>query len=100
MTINSIVITKEHDTLQTIKKFEEENAMILTLLGSASSIEEGVDLIQSVRPNLVFLDVALEDDYFFELLDKLEFSIPKFIFISSDIANSIKAFKYNAIDLF
>lgn len=98
MTIKAIVITEELDTLKIIKKFEEENTMIITLLGSALSIEDGINLIQTVRPNLVFLDVVLKDDYFFELLDKLEFSIPKMIFISSDIANSIKAFKYNAID--
>jgi two-component system LytT family response regulator len=98
MPITVLVISEEEDTIKILKKFEEENTILMTLLGFTSSIETGVDLIKSLRPSVVFLDFELNDTYFFELLDKLEFNIPKLIFISSNISNSIKAFKYNAVD--
>ncbi|GEC80116.1 LytR/AlgR family response regulator transcription factor [Flavobacterium aquatile] len=72
--------------------------MIISLLGCSSTIESGVDQIKSLRPNVVFLDIPSDDNYFFELLSKLEFNLPKLIFISSDVSNALIAFKYNAVD--
>ena len=72
--------------------------MIITLLGCSSTIESGVEQIKSLRPNVVFLDISSDDNYFFELLSKLEFNLPKLIFISSDVTNALVAFKYNAVD--
>lgn len=98
MTINAIVISKEVDTIQIIKKFEEENSMILTVSGTSSTIECGIEQIRTLRPNVVFLDITSEDAIFFELLSKLEFYLPKLIFISSEVSNALTAFKYNAVD--
>lgn len=68
------------------------------MVGATNSIEVGLDLIKSLRPNVVFLDVILDSNYLFELLNKIEFNLPKFIFISSDNAYSYTAFQYNAVD--
>jgi len=96
--INAIIITEEKDTLIIFKKFEEENAMIITITGEALSIDEGINSIKLKKPNLVFLDIPFEDDRFFDLLDQLEFSIPKLVFISANENMAVKAFKHNAID--
>lgn len=96
--INAIIITEEKDTSNVLKKFEEENAMIINIIGEAFSFIEGIDMIKLEKPNLVFLDIVLEDDTFFVMLDQLEFSIPKLVFISSNESYAVKAFKYNAID--
>lgn len=72
--------------------------MIITLIDYSSTIECGIDKIKSLRPNVVFLDILFEDHYFFDLLNKLEFNLPKLIFISSDVSNALVAFKYNAVD--
>ena len=50
------------------------------------------------KPDVIFLDTALPNNTFFELLEKLEFNIPKLIFISNQEHYALKAFKYNAID--
>jgi two-component system LytT family response regulator len=36
--------------------------------------------------------------FFFEMLEQLEFSIPKLVFISANENYAVKAFKHNAID--
>ncbi|HLF52585.1 LytTR family DNA-binding domain-containing protein [Flavobacterium sp.] len=96
--INAIIITEEKDTLIILKKFEEENFMIMKIIGEAFSINDGINLIKSNKPDVVFLDIAFKDDAFFEMLDQLEFSIPKLVFISAQEKYAIKAFKHNAID--
>jgi two-component system LytT family response regulator len=96
--INAIIITEQTDTLIILKKFEEENFMIIKIIGEAFSIIEGIAIIKHNKPEVIFLDILLQDDAFFEMLEQLEFSIPKLVFISSNESIAVKAFKHNAID--
>ena len=96
--ITSVIITKEKDTLLILKKFEEENGMIMKITGDTGSITDGIAIIKSTKPDLLFLDILFKDDLFFEMLEQLEFSIPKLVFISAQENYAVKAFKYNAID--
>jgi two-component system LytT family response regulator len=98
MPINAIIITVEKDTLTILKKFEEENFMIIKIIGDAISIIDGINIIKLTKPDVIFLDIVLKDDLFFEMLEQLEFSIPKLIFISEQEHYALKAFKHNAID--
>lgn len=96
--INTIVIASEKTTFEILKKFEQDNPMIIEIVGYAASIIEGTSLIKLKKPELIFLDVMLEDNVFFEMLEKLEFSIPKLVFISAHEHYAVKAFRQNAID--
>lgn len=98
MPINAIIITEEKDTLTILKKFEEENFMIIKIIGDAISIIDGINTIKLTKPDVIFLDIILKEDLFFEMLEQLEFSIPKLIFISDQEHYALKAFKHNAID--
>lgn len=96
--INAIIITEEKDTLQILKKFEEENFILIKIIGDALSIIDGITLIKAKKPDVVFLDILFHDNTFFEMLEQLEFSIPKLVFISANGNTAVQAFKYNAID--
>jgi two-component system LytT family response regulator len=96
--INAIIISEEKDTLTILKNFEEENFMIMKIVGDASSVIDAINLIKLKKPDVVFLDIVLKDDVFFEMLEQLEFSIPKLVFISANENYAVKAFKHNAID--
>ncbi|MFV5687831.1 LytR/AlgR family response regulator transcription factor [Flavobacterium sp. ZT3R25] len=96
--INAIIITEEKDTLIILKKFEEENFMIIKIIADALSTIAGINIIKLTKPDVIFLDIILKDDTFFEMLEQLEFSIPKLIFISEQEHYAVKAFKHNAID--
>jgi len=96
--INAVIISHEKETLMILKKFAEENYMIVQIIGAAPCIKDGIVLIKSKKPDAVFLNIELEDDSFFEMLEQLEFSIPKLVFISTHKEYAIKAFKHNAVD--
>jgi two-component system LytT family response regulator len=96
--INAMIITEERDTLLILKKFEEENFMIMKIIGDADSITDGITIIKSKKPDVIFLDIVLKDGIFFEMLEQLEFNIPKLVFISANENYAVKAFKHNAID--
>ena len=96
--INAVIITEHKDILQIIKKFEEENFMIIKIVSETNSIIEGINNIELEKPDLVFLDISFEEDTFFTMMGELELSIPKLIFISANKQDAVKAFKQNAID--
>lgn len=96
--INAVILSHEKETLMILKKFAEENYMIVQIIGVAQCISDGIVLIKSKKPDAIFLNIALEDDSFFEMLEQLEFSIPKLVFISTHKEYAVKAFKHNAVD--
>lgn len=96
--INAVILSHEKETLMILKKFAEENYMIVQIIGVAQCVSDGIVLIKSKKPDVIFLNIALEDDSFFEMLEQLEFSIPKLVFISTHKEYAIKAFKHNAVD--
>jgi two-component system LytT family response regulator len=96
--VNAIIISEEQETFQILKKFEEENAMIIEIIGNADCTKEVMTLIKEKKPDLIFLDIYLTDNLFFEMLEQLEFNIPKLVFISANKDYAVKAFKHDAVD--
>ena len=72
----------------------------IVVVGSATSIKEGVELIKLRSPNLIFLDIVLSDGNGFELLAELSLlqMNVKVIFVTAYEHYAIKAFRSNAID--
>jgi two-component system LytT family response regulator len=96
--LNAIIMSEEKDTLLILKKFEEENFIIMKIIGDANSITDGIAIIKSKEPDVIFLDFLFKDDLFFEMLEQLDFSIPKLVYISAQEDYAVQAFKHNAID--
>ncbi|MBP1225695.1 LytR/AlgR family response regulator transcription factor [Flavobacterium sp. 1355] len=96
--IHAFVLSINKDTVIILKKFEEENSILMEIIGVADTISEAVIEITSKKPDLIILDIVLEDNSFFEMLKQLEFSTPKLIFISAQKEDAVTAFKHDAID--
>ena len=70
----------------------------ISMEGNASNIEDAFQLIKTINPQLVFLDIELDGGNSFQLMDKIgEFNF-QVIFITAYNNYAIKAFKYNAVD--
>ncbi|UUF12418.1 MULTISPECIES: LytR/AlgR family response regulator transcription factor [Flavobacterium] len=96
--INAIIVSDEKETALTLKKFEEDNSVIMQIIGDTRCISEAELLIKSKKPDVIFLDIIFKNNVFFEMLEELNFTIPKLVFISSESQYAVKAFKYNAVD--
>lgn len=78
--------------------------MILQLPLPACSIEEaagvasGVDTVNSFKPDIVFLDIEMDDGTGFDLLQQLPAPSFQLIFTTAHNQYAIRAFKFSAID--
>jgi len=80
----------------TLKKVLEQFPHI-ELIGEASDFDSAKELINTVKPDLVFLDIDLNGLTSIDLLSQVT-HVPKIIFITSHPDFAIKAFELNAID--
>jgi len=74
---------------------------MVTLYGSAKNNDDAFALIKTRKPQLVYLDIELNQGNAFELLEKLneqnEFNF-QVIFITAFREYAVKAFRYSAVD--
>jgi two-component system LytT family response regulator len=96
--IKAVIIDDIEQARTTFKKDLEEYAKDVQVIGEAGGVVEGAKLLKNVKPDILFLDIQMQDGSGFDLLDLLN-EIPfKIIFITASDAHAIKAFRYAAID--
>lgn len=67
------------------------------VIGEADSVANAASLCKELRPDLLFLDIELDDGLGFSLLPKLQ-PVPSIIFATAHNEFAVRAFEVNAID--
>ncbi len=96
--IKAIIIDDIEQARITLKKDLETYIRDLEVIAEADSVVEGAKLLRKTKPDILFLDIQMQDGSGFDLLDILGEIDFKIIFITASDAHAIKAFRYAAID--
>lgn len=96
MKIRTLLIDDEELARELVKKFLEAETD-LEIIGEAADGFEGIKLIQSLKPDLVFLDIQMPRLTGLEMLDLLQ-EPPLIVFSTAYDQYAIDAFEKNAID--
>ena len=105
--IKAVIIDDEPDCRTSLSYDIKQYCPDISLIGQADGVNSGIELIRSVTPDLVFLDVQMGDGTGFDLLDqfyhKNKFSLTnankfKVIFTTAYDQFAIKAIKFSALD--
>lgn len=74
----------------------------IKVIGEADSVQTGVDTINQLNPDVLFLDIQLTDGTGFDLLEQLASKNGKItsqvVFITAHEQYAIKAFRFSALD--
>ncbi len=70
----------------------------LTVVGLAATVSEALSVIAEKKPQVIFLDVMLNNENGFDLLEQATDLQAEVIFTTAHNEFAIKAFKYNALD--
>ena len=69
----------------------------IEIVGEASNAEEGIEQIEKLNPDLIFLDIQMPGKTGFEMLAELD-AAPTVIFTTAYDEYALKAFEVNALD--
>src|SRR5215210_6069839 len=92
----AIVIDDERLARNELKKLLQEFPEV-EVIGEAANANEGIDKIESLSPDLVFLDIQMPGKTGFDMLTELE-RAPHVIFVTAYDEYALKAFEVNALD--
>lgn len=96
--MKAVIVEDEQIASSRLKGLIEELAPDITVIKVLSSVESGINwLLKSASPDLIFLDIQLNDGYGFDILDELE-NHPPVIFTTAYNEYAIRGFKYNGLD--
>lgn len=96
--MRTAIIENETKAQRLLSDIITEYCHELELVGVAPTINEGRHLITEHKPDLLFLDIQLDDGDGFDLLDILEQQDLKVVFTTAYDEYAIKAFQYEAVD--
>jgi two-component system, LytTR family, response regulator len=96
--IKAVIIDDEKRARDLLSHMIVECADDVKVVATASSVKTGYNIIKEYNPELVFLDIELEDGQGFDILKLFENIEFKIIFITAFFEYAVKAFKVNAID--
>ncbi len=97
MKITAILIDDERKALAILKNKIERKCPNVTIIGETQSPKEGLDLIEKLKPQLVFLDIAMPEMSGFDLLEKIENPAFEIIFVTAFDTYAIEAINNCAI---
>jgi len=97
--LQAVIIDDQRINADMLQELIQQFCPDVTILGFCTTIEEGYTFINRHRPDVVFLDVALnDDDTGFDLLNMFNPVFFKTIFITAHRDYAVDAFRENAVD--
>lgn len=96
MNITCLIIDDEQLARELLREYIE-HIPELNVIGEASKGKDAVEMIDNLKPDLIFLDVQMPGMTGFDVLDEIEHD-PFVIFTTAYDQYAIKAFEKNAVD--
>ena len=94
--IRTIIIDDERLAREAIKDSLNKFPSI-QIIDESTGGEDAIDKIESLRPDLLFLDIQMPEKNGFQLLEELT-HVPQVIFVTAYDEHALKAFETNALD--
>lgn len=96
--IRAVIVEDEHVAFQLLKHIVESNFPDIQIVGHADSCHSAIKTIQAQKPDIVFLDIQMQDGSGFSVLEEFETIDFGVIFVTAFDKYAINAIKFSALD--
>lgn len=96
--MKTYIVEDDNKTADTIEQLLSNYCYGTVVCGRAAGVAQAIIDIENAQPDLLIMDVELNDGKSFEILEKIDFNNLKIIFITAHNEYAIKAIKFSALD--
>jgi two-component system LytT family response regulator len=96
--LNAVIIEDEKKSREVLRKLIHDYCPDVHISGMAESVSQGIELIRTEKPDLVFLDIEMQSGSGFDLLEKIGKVNFDVIFTTAYEQYALKAIKFSALD--
>ena len=94
--LKAIIVDDERLARQALKEILKSYSSI-EVIDEANNVDNAVELIKKLNPDVIFLDIQMPGETGFDLFDKVEIN-SKVIFVTAYDEFALRAFEVNALD--
>lgn len=96
--MKGIIVDDELNSCEVLRILIDENCKDIEIAGIAHNVSNAILLIKDVKPDIVFLDIQMDNETGFDLLSQFPENISfEVIFITAHSEYAIKAIKFAAV---
>lgn len=96
--IRAILVDDEQLNVSNLKALLNKHCGSVDVVGTANSVDDSIELINKLNPDVVFLDIEMPDKNGFELLKAFQSPNFEVVFVTAYDAYGIQAIKFSALD--
>jgi two-component system, LytTR family, response regulator len=96
--LKSIIVDDEAKSGESLRILIEDFCEDVQVCAICKSVDEGMEAIKAHKPDVVFLDIQMQRETGFDLLERLREVSFEVVFTTAHSEYAIKAFRFSAID--
>lgn len=95
--ISSFIVDDEKKSIFSLEMLLEKYCPEINVIGTAEFVDQAIERINKLKPDLVFLDITMPDGDGFDVLENVDFKSFEVIFVTAYNQYALKAFEFSAI---
>lgn len=96
--MRAVIVDDEQISIDAVKSSLEKYCPTVEIVGIATSVSTAIETIKSCNPDLLLLDIEIDEGTSFDILEEIGIKNLHIIFITAFNNFAIKAFKFSATD--
>lgn len=93
-----LIVDDEANNRQILETMIRQNGQDIAIFFHAKDVSEALKIIATEAPDIVFLDINLQNESGFDLLQQMPGRHFEVIFVTAHESFALKAFRFNAVD--
>jgi len=81
--IKTLIVEDDASASKYLSTMLQNNFSQIDIIGSAESVKDSIKLIDTLKPEIIFMDIVLSDGNAFQIFDKIKYNDFEVIFVTS-----------------
>jgi len=96
--IRAFIVDVDENCVKLLRHYLDTYCSFVEVVGSENTKAAAIAAIDKLQPQLLFLDIVLDEGTSFDILEEVSHKKTKIIFVTAYNNYAVKAFKYHATD--